>query len=983
MRRITTLLLMLTLAVVAYAEKDLNVNTATFTYSYRQDIKNPVDCENYYYSNFPSGYKICGVEQIALTWSGTFNSTFKYYLLPTENIADIEYIYSDDNYEVGSKINGRTILARSCSFNLPYAPSASSIASQADRNYYFSPDGDTYSDTDFFTSAGYNSGYFGPTAQERKPSGYYMYKYCVAKQKVQYCTFIEGEYFFRQNSPYGNESMYDAGGGVFTTKGVDCTSVDDRYIWILTKGKEGGYYICNKSSGLYLTSNVSTLSSRSLALKSTPEEFFFSIYTHDNGYQGCYTVQSKAMIAINESMDAAGDNNEVISYPVGNDNETSAWELAPNFGWRYNNSNKTLYIDSNSAMIDYYEMASRPWHYITGAIQNIVISENVTYISKWAFGDCTAVTKVTIPSRITAIEEYAFHNCNALRAVYINDLSAWCKIDFSNADACPTNYAHNLYLNGELITELVIPSDITRIKSQAFRGCSCITKATIHDGVTTLGEYSFNTCTGMTSIKLPSGITTIPRGIFSGCNSLQDVTIPRNVTIISSSSFWGCNLESIIIPSNVTSIGDVAFYNCNNLKTVINLSGLDIVAGSTEYGYVAYKAENVWREHYPIFDDKALNYGNIKDYTKFNYNRTFNNTDWQAWYMPFDVQLSDIESELEVAYLNDVHQFDDDKDGWIDRTELEAITLVDGTLLANYPYIVRAKSAGEKNFIFDNVTVEPFEENSIDCSSVTTKFTFTGSNNAIKNNGHYALENNTLTTATSKIFTSNDVLTSLSQLDNDKVYTLRSARTFLLYSSNTEVADKLCAGNGTKVNSVSYNISDINQQFKIENINNQYYLYCIAAGKYVNKSGAYVETPTDALTFTNVGGKYQWKLCIGGNGLNSQEPNRTKEGVIFDSWTTTDAGNCYIIEEISATHLQPNRWYLSIEARNAMFKAPEQIRLFITEGDVTGIDEVKSENGKLKGEGGEIETIYDLSGRKVENPTKGIYIVDGKKVLVK
>lgn len=42
----------------------------------------------------------------------------------------------------------------------------------------------------------------------------------------------------------------------------------------------------------------------------------------------------------------------------------------------------------------------------------------------------------------------------------------------------------------------------------------------------------------------------------------------------------------------------------------------------------------------------------------------------------------------------------------------------------------------------------------------------------------------------------------------------------------------------------------------------------------------------------------------------------------------------------------------------------------------TGINELKGENEKVK-------TIYDLQGRKVENPTKGIYIIDGKKVLVK
>lgn len=40
------------------------------------------------------------------------------------------------------------------------------------------------------------------------------------------------------------------------------------------------------------------------------------------------------------------------------------------------------------------------------------------------------------------------------------------------------------------------------------------------------------------------------------------------------------------------------------------------------------------------------------------------------------------------------------------------------------------------------------------------------------------------------------------------------------------------------------------------------------------------------------------------------------------------------------------------------------------------ITEVKTEDGKVKG-------IFDLSGRQVENPTAGIYIVNGKKLFIK
>ena len=49
----------------------------------------------------------------------------------------------------------------------------------------------------------------------------------------------------------------------------------------------------------------------------------------------------------------------------------------------------------------------------------------------------------------------------------------------------------------------------------------------------------------------------------------------------------------------------------------------------------------------------------------------------------------------------------------------------------------------------------------------------------------------------------------------------------------------------------------------------------------------------------------------------------------------------------------------------------------LTITDTTGVEDVKSENGKAK-------TIYDLTGRQVNEITKaGIYIVDGKKVFVK
>ena len=49
------------------------------------------------------------------------------------------------------------------------------------------------------------------------------------------------------------------------------------------------------------------------------------------------------------------------------------------------------------------------------------------------------------------------------------------------------------------------------------------------------------------------------------------------------------------------------------------------------------------------------------------------------------------------------------------------------------------------------------------------------------------------------------------------------------------------------------------------------------------------------------------------------------------------------------------------------------------------IDVIDSETGigEIKGENGKVNAIYDLQGRKVDSPTKGIYIINGKKALIK
>ena len=68
--------------------------------------------------------------------------------------------------------------------------------------------------------------------------------------------------------------------------------------------------------------------------------------------------------------------------------------------------------------------------------------------------------------------------------------------------------------------------------------------------------------------------------------------------------------------------------------------------------------------------------------------------------------------------------------------------------------------------------------------------------------------------------------------------------------------------------------------------------------------------------------------------------------------------------------------YLQLPTAWLPVTAQKSLSIRFDDGETTDIDE-------LKGESGEVKTIYDLQGRVVENPTSGIYIIDGKKVIIK
>ena len=192
----------------------------------------------------------------------------------------------------------------------------------------------------------------------------------------------------------------------------------------------------------------------------------------------------------------------------------------------------------------------------------------VTSIGSAVFYNNKDITSITLPATLKSIGGAAFQAASNLKKVYISDLSSWCRISFEDMYSTPTCLG-DLYLNGELLTSVSIPSGIEEIKDYTFYYCSSLTSVIIPESVTSIGNSAFCSCTSLSSITIPESVTSIGSGAFAICENLTSIIIPEGVTSIEQLTFFGCKkLTSIIIPEGVTSIGRAAFCICNILTSI-------------------------------------------------------------------------------------------------------------------------------------------------------------------------------------------------------------------------------------------------------------------------------------------------------------------------------------------------------------------------------------------------------------------------------
>ena len=307
------------------------------------------------------------------------------------------------------------------------------------------------------------------------------------------------------------------------------------------------------------------------------------------------------------------------------------------------------------------------------------------------------------------------------------------------------------------ITSIEIPSSVKSIEYGAFARCG-LKNIILHDGLINIGDKAFyNNSLTLKSITIPNSVTTIGKEAFSWCSNLESITIGSGVTKISKKAF-GYNNKLTTVTSHIPA--DKLFAIESNVFEVIDLTKvtLYVPAGAK----ATYQATDGWKEFTNIIEEEYRIFNDGEEYTsntdvqcaRIVYNRSFGHTQWQALYVPFAIDYEVLKEEFTVAEINDINQYDDDGDGVADRTTLEIFKISSGTLDANYPYLIRPKTAGNKSIIIDNTVLEAAQNTVIDCSSVKTKFYFVGTHTTIPGsemfeNNYYALSGGALAQASS------------------------------------------------------------------------------------------------------------------------------------------------------------------------------------------------------------------------------------------
>ena len=211
------------------------------------------------------------------------------------------------------------------------------------------------------------------------------------------------------------------------------------------------------------------------------------------------------------------------------------------------------------------EIGNDAFNYCIGFNGTLTLSSNLKTIGDNAFYNCSGFTgTLTLPNSVTTIGNQAFTSCKGFTNLELSN--ALSVIPYQAFQGCTS-------LSGNL----VIPNSVKEIGNFAFYKCSGFNGTlTLSNNLKVIGESAFKQCSGFTeSLILPNSVRTIGEEAFMVCSGFTgDLIIPNSVTTIGTSAFYGCKgfTGNLTIPNSVTTIGTSAFYGCKGFTGNLTIS---------------------------------------------------------------------------------------------------------------------------------------------------------------------------------------------------------------------------------------------------------------------------------------------------------------------------------------------------------------------------------------------------------------------------
>lgn len=215
------------------------------------------------------------------------------------------------------------------------------------------------------------------------------------------------------------------------------------------------------------------------------------------------------------------------------------------------------------------------------SLRDVTIGSNVALIGDGAFDGCRSLTSITIPANVKQIGNEAFSNCNMLLEVY--NLSTLDIVASTIDNGYVAYYAKDVYTTLDQPSRLTVTDDgyvfVVDDEQTLLLGCvgdktELVLPDTFNGQSYVIYPYAFYNSRNLTKVKISDGVTSIGSCAFRDCSSLMSVTLG----------------------ANVASVEDSAFDGCTKLVEIYNLSGLNVTAGASDYGYLAYNAQDVYTE---------------------------------------------------------------------------------------------------------------------------------------------------------------------------------------------------------------------------------------------------------------------------------------------------------------------------------------------------------------------------------------------------